>query len=376
MFPIADTAGRTIGFSGRIFGGGDTEAAKYINSPETDIYKKSHVLFGFDKARQVVREKKRIVVVEGQMDLILSHQAGYTETVAVSGTALTGDQVDMMHRLTQEIIFAFDGDDAGIAAAERSARIALSAGMDVKMTVLPEGEDPADVIGKSTEAWEKILSGAPHIIDFFTARWKEKGKDMRGSALLVSEHVIPLIALIPNALERDHFMQSVAGMLSTSVDAVRAEVEKHEFTPGYEGDQIGTHTSTRDSSPVSRRRLHEEYMIGILEWQKSATDPTISIDEALTRMSEVVEGIEALLDSVDEGARTRLAFEAEERCVQGDISAKDEWEEQFALWRKAVLAERKAAIHQALQDATYGDADTTELMKEYQDIIIRMEKET
>jgi DNA primase len=375
MFPIADTAGRTIGFSGRIFGNDNIEAAKYINSPETGIYKKSQVLFGFDKARAAIREKKRVVVVEGQMDLLLSHQAGYTETVAVSGTALTAQQVEMMHRLTGEIIFAFDGDDAGVAAAERSARIALSAGMDVRMTELPEGGDPADVIGESVEAWEKILAGAPHIIDFFAVRWKKKGKDMRDSALLVSRHVIPLIALIPDALERDHFIQSVAGMLSTTPEVVRAEVEKHNDAPMY-GEGLPLEEQTKHhESPVSRRMLHEQYIIGIVEWQKNAADQTVSPEEVFARMNEITDGEPISFDSYDEATRTRLAFEAEERCVQGDISAKDEWEGQFLLWKKAVLAERKARIVAALDAAKFDHSDTSMLMKEFQDII-RKEEET
>jgi DNA primase len=370
MFPITDTAGRVIGFSGRIFGKDDAEAAKYINSPETDIYKKSHVLFGFDKARSALREKKRLTIVEGQMDLLLCHQAGYTETVALSGTALTPEQVTMMERLTKEVIFAFDGDSAGIAAAERSARIALSAGMDVRMVELPEGKDPADVISESTEAWENILSQAPHIIDFFTARWKKEGSDMRQSALLVSEHVVPLIALIPNALEQDHFVQLTAGMLSTTPDAVRVEVEKYESTPrNHVSPQPKEKDVRAGETHATKRALHEEYMIGILEWQKSAEEQEMTHKEAFTRMNEVLDGESVSFDLYDEATRTRLAFEAEERCVQGDVSPKDEWEEQFILWKKAVLSERKEAVTKALEEARFSGADTTELMKTFQDIM-------
>ncbi|MBC8464790.1 MAG: DNA primase [Parcubacteria group bacterium] len=376
MFPITDTAGRVIGFSGRIFGNNDAEAAKYINSPETDIYKKSHVLFGFDKARSGIREKKRVVIVEGQMDLLLCHQAGYTETVALSGTALTLEQVEMMHRLTKEMIFAFDGDSAGIAAAERSARIALSAGMDVRMVELPEGKDPADVVGESTETWEKILSQAQHIIDFFTVRWKKEGSDMRQSALLVSEHVVSLVALVENEIEQDHFIQTIASALSASPDAVRAEIEKYESAPrDYGYTPLEEHKIHSGENHTTKRTLHEEYMVGILEWQKSAEVREIIPEEAFKRMNEVLEGESVSFDSYDETTRTRLAFEAEERCVQGDTSAKDEWEEQFILWKKAVLSERKELVTKALEEARFSGADTTELMKTFQNII-RADEET
>ncbi|MDQ5971600.1 MAG: primase, partial [Patescibacteria group bacterium] len=146
MFPISDSSGRIIAFSGRLFGKESDTEAKYLNSPDTVLFNKSNVLFGIDKAKLAIRQRGYAVIVEGQLDLLLSHQMGVTNTVAVSGTALSSTVIDaensinnlgLIRRLSSNIIFAFDGDSAGVRAAGRSALIALSLDMQVKIAVLP-----------------------------------------------------------------------------------------------------------------------------------------------------------------------------------------------------------------------------------------------
>src|SRR3990167_7220635 len=148
MFPISDSSGRIIAFSGRVFNG-DKKSAKYINSPETPIFSKSSVLYGLDRAKESIRKNNFSILVEGQMDLLLSHQAGYRNTVATSGTALSEStetkenvvsNLGLIRRLSENLVLAFDGDKAGLHASERAGRIALSLGMDVKV---------ADKIGRA-----------------------------------------------------------------------------------------------------------------------------------------------------------------------------------------------------------------------------------
>src|SRR3989344_3942952 len=152
MFPIMDSSGRVVAFSGRIFKD-DGKSAKYLNSPETPIFKKSSILYGIDKAKESIRKHDFSIVVEGQFDLILSHQAGYRNTVATSGTALSDTEVSkenvvsnlgLIRRLSDNLVLAFDSDKAGMTATARAGKIALSLGMDVKVANLQEGSDPAD----------------------------------------------------------------------------------------------------------------------------------------------------------------------------------------------------------------------------------------
>jgi len=169
MFPISDSSGRVIAFSGRIFVD-DGKSAKYLNSPETPIFNKSSVLYGIDKAKDSIRKNNFSILVEGQMDLILSHQSGFRNTVASSGTALSDSTISkenavsnlgLIKRLSNNLVLGFDGDKAGINATKRAGKIALSLGMDVKVALLPEGIDPADLISKNgPEDWKLAVKNS------------------------------------------------------------------------------------------------------------------------------------------------------------------------------------------------------------------------
>jgi DNA primase len=133
MFPIFDANGRVVAFSGRVFGEqknkDGSDVAKYINSPETPLYDKSSIMFGYDRAKRAIRTQNFTILVEGQMDLIMSHQAGTENTVAVSGTALTEKHLTLLKRLSDNLVFAFDADEAGLRATARAFRLALALGM-------------------------------------------------------------------------------------------------------------------------------------------------------------------------------------------------------------------------------------------------------
>ena len=157
-----------MGFSGRIFpstGSGQAERTeskieppKYLNSPETVLFHKSKILYAYDRAKQAIRKHNCAVLVEGQLDLLASHQAGWGNTVAVSGTAFTMEHAVLINRMTENLVIALDADEAGIKAAGRAARSALRGGLNVKVARLPEGMDPADLILESgKEAWSSAI---------------------------------------------------------------------------------------------------------------------------------------------------------------------------------------------------------------------------
>lgn len=241
MFPISDSSGRVIAFSGRILEEskeskenaekkGNTDgknaviAAKYLNSPETPLYNKSTVLYGIDKAKQAIRERGYTILVEGQMDLVLSHQVGIKNTVAVSGTALADtlvkadapdvvNNLGIVRRLSPNLILAFDSDAAGRKAAMRSAGIALSLGMDVKIADLPEGKDPADLVLTDPESWKDALRKAKPVVEFqldhLLAEVAEKKLDSRKIPALLRERVYPFIAMLPNQTDQGHYVKMV-----------------------------------------------------------------------------------------------------------------------------------------------------------------------
>ena len=245
IFPISDAAGRVVGFSGRYLGD-EKEVPKYVNSPETDLYQKSQVLYGYDKAKSGIRNYDFTLVVEGQFDVVMSHQAGYTNAVAVSGTALTLHHVDLMQRLSNRVVLALDGDRAGVAAVKRSAKLMLERGMDVKVASLPDGMDPADIILSDVAKFKRVVARAVHVIEFLLSELRTHHTDDRAYKLAVREEVLPFIIVIPNQIDQDHFVRLVAKRIEVSKDALLAEIERLRT--------IETATPTKDVSPPSETK--------------------------------------------------------------------------------------------------------------------------
>jgi len=271
MFPIADASGRVVGFSGRIFGQ-DPAAPKYVNSPETELFLKSHVLFGYDKAKQGIRTYDFSLVVEGQFDLVLSHQAGYTNTVALSGTALSLAHVELLQRLSNNVVLALDADTAGIASAKRSAVVMLTRGMDVKIARILGGKDPADLVRENPKLLRQAVGGAQHIVEFLLAVLRTATKDDRAYKLRVREEVLPFIELMPNHIDQEHFADIVAKDLGVTTDAIRHEVTRiTETSKNPQGSQsVPMSSRTPTEKPVQLKRMEDilEHLYGILLWQE------------------------------------------------------------------------------------------------------------
>ncbi len=225
MFPIMDASGRVVAYSGRILTK-DSEAPKYVNSPETELFVKSDILFGYDKAKEGIRKLNFSLIVEGQFDVVLAHQVGYNNTVAVSGTALTPHHVDLLQRLSNRVVLALDADRAGIAAVKKAADLMLGRSIDVKVVKIKEGEDPADMIATDPQSFKDAVSQAGHVIEYLLDILEESKSDDRTFKLLVREEVLPYVAKIPNAIDREHFETLIAGRLDTTKDAIHIEVNK------------------------------------------------------------------------------------------------------------------------------------------------------
>jgi DNA primase len=208
-FPIFDFSGKVVGFSARILGNKDL--AKYINSPESPVYSKGQVLFGLYQAKAAIRELDYAVVVEGQMDCIKAHQAGFTNTVATSGTALTHDQLRALSKLTRNLKLCFDADAAGQRAAKKAGSLALSLGFSVKVITVTGAKDPDELISQDPKLWQQAVASSVWFVDYFitqaekdfTARSVEQGK-------FIQTEVLPLVALLPDPLERGHYSKLLA----------------------------------------------------------------------------------------------------------------------------------------------------------------------
>lgn len=276
MFPLFDASGRVVGFSGRIFEKDltpqelnvDNPPAKYINTPQTVLYDKSRILYGFDRAKTDIRKQNACVVLEGQMDLILSHQAGITNAVAVSGTALTPFHLSMIKRLADTIALSFDSDAAGFDATVKSVLDALRLGFDVKVVRIAGAKDPADLVREDPEIWKGAIASARPIVEFFLETLAAKISDERMLKKEVGRVVLPFVARIASGIDRAHWIARVAAFLKVPEEAVWQDTRQIKLGKADEAAQ----PEKPAQRSRTRRDLVEERMIGFAAWKGRDVD--------------------------------------------------------------------------------------------------------
>jgi len=282
MFPIADASGSVVAFSGRILPGpsqaSTKEPAKYINSPETPLYSKSQVLYGYDKAKQSIRKADAAILVEGQMDLVLSHQAGVTHAVAVSGTALTPIHLQLLSRLSNNVVMAFDQDVAGFNAARRAIEMALTQGMDVRLCLVPHAKDPADLVRENPQLWRDTVGTAHPVIDALLHTITARGLLGHERRRVVETEVVPYVARLASKLDQAHYVQHVAEFLGIKEDPVWDAVHSLVLPASARAPLV----QERAAEPVPKWRRIAERLTNILDWQKEQSPPLVAT-EALER---------------------------------------------------------------------------------------------
>jgi DNA primase len=228
IFPIFDLNSQVIGFGGRIFQ--KQETAKYINTPNTLIYDKSKVLYGLDKAKVEIRKKNFCILVEGYTDAILAHQAGFENTVSVSGTALTQYQLAILKRYSDNLYLGFDMDIAGGFATKRGIDLAQESGFNIKVLILPKEKDPADIISKNPKEFEKIVSNAISILDFyFQSTFSNFDKSTLEGKKEILKVLLPVIKRVENKVEQAFWISKLAKELDTREENIWEELEKLKF---------------------------------------------------------------------------------------------------------------------------------------------------
>ncbi len=306
VFPIFDSSGRPVGFSGRLLGASDT-GPKYLNTPETELFNKSDILYGLDKAKIAIRKKDFSILVEGQMDLLMCHQAGFANTVATSGTAFTEAHLTRLSKLSKRILMVFDSDDAGFRATEKSATLALSMGMEVKVATLPKGTDPAELILYDVSEWKNALRDSKHIVEYYVDVLVTKTAGGRTLAKEIQNHVLPLIALIPSAVEKSHYVNVIAKKTGLREEAVWDDLRTLP---------VRTVDTERDQAKEIKRELSHNHVVrriaGLLFWLEASPNPILEFKPFLERITGIVgkEGVDRLYEEYKE-TKQELIFEAE-----------------------------------------------------------------
>jgi len=231
MFPIADTQGRVVGFTSRTLAGiaynEEGFGGKYVNSPQTVVYDKSKILYGWHLSKNAIRQKKYIIIVEGNMDAIAVSQTKANNVVAVSGTALTVDQIKLIKRYTENIIFAFDGDSAGSRAVFRGISLGWKEEMNLKVLLLPKGKDPSDVIKENENNWYNALKDSKPVMDYYFQRILS-GVDLNRSdhKKIAVEKLLPIIKFLKNKIEQNHYIKILSDKLDIPLNILENDLEQ------------------------------------------------------------------------------------------------------------------------------------------------------
>jgi len=221
-FPIFDMQGSVVGISARIVDQGEP---KYLNSPDTVLFNKSGTLYGLHKAKDGIRKFKYALLVEGQMDLLLCHQEGFDNAVATSGTSLTEEHLRILKRYTNNLMLVYDADQAGLKATVRAWTLALAQGLEVKVAVLPRGEDPASLLLANKQAFAHALKNSMHVIEYVLSQSDTRSRSGKKDAL---EKLIPLVASLENSVDKDFFVKKISDSFDMPLDTI--QIELHKFT--------------------------------------------------------------------------------------------------------------------------------------------------
>ncbi len=270
VFPISDINGSIVGFTARENPNSpDSRMGKYINTPNTLIYDKGRILYGLDKAKLDIRKNGQCVIVEGQMDVIMSHQAGIKNVLASSGTALTEFQLRIIKRYTDNLAMAFDMDLAGQTAAKRGFDLAVGLGFNTKIISLADNKDPADCILANLSLWQEAIKKTEKIVEFYLKQALKQydAKSVEGKKE-ISKMVLPLVKKIPNKVEQAHWLQEMASRLNVSENVLLDEMNKiSDYSTSYNREAGNYYQNSQKEGGREIRKGFsntEEYLLGLI----------------------------------------------------------------------------------------------------------------
>jgi DNA primase len=327
MFPIHSMSGRILGFGGRILTA-DKKAAKYLNSPESDIYHKSKILYGIYQAKKEIAKQDNCFLVEGYTDVISFNQSGIENVVASSGTALTSDQIRLVNRLTKNITVLFDGDAAGIRASIRGIDLILEQGMNVKVVQFPDGEDP-DSFAKShsdIELKEYLDTAAQDFINFkVSLLLKDSNNDPIKKATVIRD-IVTSISKIPDGIQREVYVQECSRIMDISERVLFSELAQLLKKESFQKAKTNSNYNNVDPNqpPPEYFMEQEQAKMGLIKGGQISShkiDQLSILETEIIRIlllygNEEVEFIEEVISADEEGRES-----TSERKYQNLVSA-------------------------------------------------------
>ena len=375
MFPISNISGQIIAFTGRTLED-DPKAAKYINSAESPIYTKGKTIYALDRARIEIRSQGFSVMVEGNMDVIACHQTGFKNVVAVSGTALTSDQLKILARYTPDIYFSFDSDSAGKAALKRAIILALQNDINVKVIKLSGFKDPDEAIKADPKIWQEAIKSAKPALEYWSDALilENDGVLEIDQKKKIAREILPVIKIISNELEREHYIKYLAKKLAVSEASIISQIKKAK-------EPMVT-SKVAETLQEPGKVTDEQRLAGIL-WQEKKllekipedfynfnfTDPTAEL------LFKKIKNNENLAKMPTE-LRAKLDIFALEASRDLDLEDKEIVEKEFGFLLANLLSKKKEKIktgfaERIAQAEAAGDRQKIkELMREFDSAII------
>lgn len=391
MFPIADAMGNVVGYSARVVPGGDESQAKYINTPETVVYHKSKVLYGLNYAKQAIKEKNYVLLVEGNMDVIASSQAGIENAVAVSGTALTSDQVVILKRYTDNIAMLFDMDSAGQQAAQKSANLCFEKEMNVKIVTLGEVKDASDAVQKDPalllDAVKKSVSAMDYFFKNILERYDKKTASGKNN---IVKDILDHVAHFENKIEKSFWIKKIAHELDVEENVVADVLRTVELNLQHDFQQQPDETPEQAEYFQKRSDVIRDCLLGVIisnkkvwkeifenEFDKDWVKKDPMIEFILRSGPENDFSFDALTEKIkDEKSREKLKriyFETKYRFSAGEVAEysqeelRDSAKSYIAQYLKELQKEKLRSIIREIEIAEQkGDKDTlAKLMREF-----------
>lgn len=341
MFPIRNVSGATVGYSGRIMPSlvdPSIAQGKYVNTPETALYHKSKILFGYDTAKKKMNETKEVIVVEGQMDLCMSYQAGVHNTVAVSGTAFTDEHISLIKRFCDKVILSFDSDTAGQNALKKTALLCLLGGLDVYVVGDIGKKDPADLIKEDKDKWLEAINKKKHVVEVMTKRIIEDVKDNRARGQKIVSDVLPFIRAINSPIDRAHFIQYISNVVQISEQALVEELSKG-FVPAKQ------ETVENDKPTISRKERVERDILAYVRLYNLYDDK---------RFIDLCIDAEKFPDAIIESE----VFSLEKRISKSDTERKSYFEDLISAYKNILKQEKILVLQEKIRN-NVGDQESS-----------------
>ena len=383
MLALQDASGRVVGFTGRLIAN-DPKASKYLNTPQTLLYDKSRHVYGLHLAKEAIRKQDKAVVVEGNLDVVSSHQVGVHNVVASAGTAMTEQHLKIIKRLSSNITLAFDNDRAGLAATERAIEISQQLGIELSIISLPEEhKDPDELIQHNPDLWVEAIKNAKPVVDWVLSEYEKRydvstaeGKRHYSSAGL------NIIGKLRDPIEAEHYMKIIAGKTGVSLDAVKSKLSSYD----QPDDQALKKINIERPKATSNERKNQDKLLAIavmdpkvrgLLIEMSSDDFEADQQKVLLQYLKTMPDIDlsgdipASLQALDTYVKV-LLLRADERYKQwGEIDRYDETAKLVRLVKNQTREYKKRQLNEALKQAEVaGDKKTKEkLVKELNEII-------